>query len=65
MGNPENELMLGLSSSAVKKGASVYPTENTAFGSLMRRIGPFLICILPPAKSIDSMKPLANPSKNS
>jgi hypothetical protein len=65
MGNPEKEVMLGLSSSAVKNGACVYPTEKTAFGSLMRRSGPLLICMLPSSKSMDSMKPLAMPSKNS
>ena len=65
IGKPEKELMLGLSSSAVKKGASSNPTENTALGSLMRRVGPAEIFILPSSWSMDSMKPLLRPSKNS
>lgn len=65
MGNPENEVMLGDSSSAVMNGAPMYPTEKTPFGSLMRTVGPFSIFILPSVKLTDSMKPNAKPSKNS
>jgi lysine/ornithine N-monooxygenase len=64
MGKPEKDVTLGLSSSAVKKGASVFPMEKTAFGSLMRTVGPEAIFMVPAAKSRDSMKPLLRPSKN-
>lgn len=65
MGKPEKEEMLGFSSSAVKKGAWVYPTEKTALGSLMRTVGPETIFMVPSAKFKDSMNPLLSPSKNS
>jgi hypothetical protein len=65
MGKPEKEDTLGLSSSAVKKGASVLPIEKTALGSLMRTVGPEAIFMVPAAKSKDSTKPLLRPSKNS
>jgi hypothetical protein len=64
MGKPEKEVTLGLSSSAVKKGATVFPIEKTALGSLMRTVGPEAIFMVPAAKSKDSMKPLLRPSKN-
>jgi len=65
MGKPEKEETLGLSSSAVKKGATLFPTEKTALGSLMRMVGPEAILMLPSSKLRDSMKPLLRPSKNS
>lgn len=65
MGNPEKDEMLGLSSSAVKKGSSLFPIEKTALGSLMRTVGPEAIFMVPAAKSKDSIKPLLRPSKNS
>jgi hypothetical protein len=64
IGKPEKDVTLGLSSSAVKKGASVFPIEKTALGSLIRTVGPEAIFMVPAAKSRDSMKPLLRPSKN-
>jgi hypothetical protein len=64
IGKPEKDVTLGLSSSAVKKGASVFLIEKTALGSLIRTVGPEAIFMVPAAKSRDSMKPLLRPSKN-
>lgn len=47
MGNPLKLVIDAFSSSAVKNGRLVYPALYLALGSLMRRVGPFLILIAP------------------